>query len=438
MKRVFSLFPFVSMLALTIACGGDDDDNSNDNSSSGSISSSSSSGAGASSSSSSGGSSSSSGGSSSSSGGSSGVVPFACEDTPFAFPADASPVLAAAAYADYLTVSSTFPFDVVGLYGTDADIQPGASGWDESGKLYSLDVDVDTGAIGVDRLGIPGAATGTLTHDALSLPAPSDLFEPAYLNYPAVASLPGNQYVLSYTSTAVGGVVPGLAYLFEGSTQKSKAFSNGIFAQVGAVRADATRVFYSAFSRFEAVQSATNASGIYASDVVAQQLAGATSNSFLLMATAGDSSGPVVKDASGSLVATSLGAKVNVRAMSRCAALEATTTQDVPVLHSYDETGTQSLAVIPATATQPGYVVFLAYVAPYGAPPGTQARIVATPFTRTGNVFATSGADLEQPLAMGPDGGYMNVFSDYAGYLWVSVTTDADGTKVLKLRRRSN
>lgn len=433
MKRVLCLLPFASMLAFTLACGSDDTTADDDDEGASSSSSSSSSGAGASSSS--GGGSSSSGGSSSG-GSSSGAIPFECEDAPFVFPADASEPLDEKDYDDYLALDPAFPFDVVAMYTTSVDVMPGASGWDESGRVYALDVDADTAAVSVHRLTMPAGATGSLTDDVVELAQPADRFDPSYLNYPAVVSLPGNEYLLSYTSTAVDGVVPGLAYLFAGNVQKSRAFSNGIFHVAGAVRADATRHFFTAFSGYEAAQSSTNVGGLYVADVRGQALTGADTQSFLLAATGTDSSGPVAKDASGTLVIATQGAATNVRAISRCAALEATTALDPAVLHTYDETGTQSLAVIPPTATQTGFFVHLAYV-PFGAEPGTPAHSSATAFTRTGDTFAIVGEDIETPVAIGPDSDGLNIYADEKGYLWITVQTD-DGSRLLKLRRRAS
>ena len=418
MKRVLFLVPVVACVAFTAACSSDSDDDGQSSSSS----SSSSSGAGSSSSSSG---SSSGGSSSSSSSGSSSGGP-ACDDASFVFPADTAPALAPTEYASYLVVDAAFPFDVVGQYSTTYDVSSAA--WDESGKLLAEDVDQDSGAITVHRLGAPAAATGALTDDPLTLAMPADVPAGSFADYPAVLSVAENQYVLGYTSTMVGGIVPGFAYLFEGAAEKSQSFSNGFFSIVGTAHGAGTRLYYSAFSPFAASQSNVSSSALYVSDYAGTDLGTATS--FSLVFTGTDNSGPVVKDAEGNVAIASQGATVNLHLVSHCEAQSATATLENPVFHTYAESSTQSLAVVPATATLPGFVVQQSY-----GEGSAEGDSFATPFTRTGKAFATAGADVVKPLVWGPLTSGTTLLGDAQGNLWVAAVTN-EGGQLLKLRRR--
>ncbi|RYZ63402.1 MAG: hypothetical protein EOP08_10975 [Proteobacteria bacterium] len=280
----------------------------------------------------------------------------------------------------------------------------------------------------------PATATGALTDDVITLTKPAELFGAAqsFINYPPVASLPNDQYVLTYTSPMVDSVVPGLGFLYTGNTLEQRAWANGVFNQVGFVRGDTTRVLGHAFSPFAETQPATNVGALYVTDVQGKRLAGGTTTGFALMTTGTDSSGPVVKDGNGNVLLATSSATVNVRGVSRCAALEATSTIDRAAFHSFDTTGTASLAVVPAADGLPGYVVNVSYG--FGETP---AEVLAVAFTRTGDVFAASGTELAAPLVTGTDARALGVFADDKGYLWVGVDTD-DGGQLAKLRRRAN
>jgi len=428
MKHVLTAIPFALFLSVTVACGGDDEPAVDGNGSSGQpTSSSGGSDNGSSSGGSSGGASSSSSGGASSS--SSGAVPFECEDTPFVFPADTSTPLAATTYDELFTVNAAFPFDVVGLYDLPTGVDAAGAIWGEHGG--ALSVVNDDGDIVVHRLTAPATATGALTDDVITLTKPAELFGAAqsFINYPPVASLPNGQYVLTYTSPMVDSVVPGLGFLYSGNTLEQRAWANGVFNQIGFVRGDTTRVLGHAFSPFAETQPATNVGALYVTDVQGKRLAGGTTTGFALFTTGTDSSGPVVKDGNGNVVLATSGSTVNVRGVSRCAALEATGTIDRAAFHAFESSGSASLAAIPAAEGLPGYVVNVSY--------DTPAEVLAVAFTRTGDVFAASGAELAAPLSAGSEASALGVFADDKGYLWVGVDTD-DGGHLAKLRRRAN
>lgn len=438
MKHVLFAFPLVSMLAVTVACGGDDENGGDDDggssgasssSSSGGSSSSSSSGASGSSSSS-GGSSSSSGGSSSSSSGSSGAP---CVDEVFVAPADATPPLDPATYEDYLGVDAAFPFDVVGFYTTALDFYDSATlSWGTHGG--PLAVENDEGALTVHRLVPPAAATGALTDSTVTLQKPADLPAGFALNYPPVTSLPDNHYLLGYTGSD-NGSFPSVVYLFDGETSKGRAFANALYAAAAPLQAETSHLYFSGFSPLGDPQPAGSVSAVYTAGTCATGLLGAGCVAGTAAIPLGsDNSGPVVVDAVGNVSVASYdadGEQINVRTVTRCASLGAAPATVAPVYGFADAMGTGTFAVVPATATTAGFFVH----APLDIADYASDFADATAFTQAGTAF-TAGTSVPQALALGTDASSLQVMNDGKGYLWVALLTDEGESRLAKLRRR--
>ena len=279
----------------------------------------------------------------------------------------------------------------------------------------------------IHRLTAPAAATGVLTDDSITITKPADLFSPSRPNYPPISSLPNNEYLLSYTTDPVAdGTYPALAYLYSGTTLEQRAWSTNFFGAIGVTKGSSTRIVYHSYAPFTTDQAPSVGGALYVTDSHDGKVADASVTSFPLIVTGTESSGPVVKDANGDVLVVTQGATVNLRALSRCGVNDATTSKDVAPFHTLTASGTATLAMVPATATLPGYVVQISYG--FG---DVVATVSATPFTRSGDTF-TAGTDLE--LAIDADHlGDLSVYGDDKGYLWIS-----NGTRVAKLRRRAN
>lgn len=428
MKRTIWLcLGALSMLG-AVACDGDDDgENTSSSSSGGNNTSSSSSSSGNNTSSSSG----SSGNNTSSSGGSSGTTD--CVDTDFVYPADNSAPLAADVYNDYFTLDAAFPFDVVGFY-TASELPTSV---DEAGRLVAITVNSDNGDIVVTPFTVPAAAEGAITAAATvaTLSPPNNPFgdgKAMYANYaPPAISLPNNGWISSYTSTAVDGIVPGYAFLFDGSTFKGGAWANGIYAGVHQSAEGAGRLLYHGFSKLSAAQSDENVSGVYSARDCAAGLVGeACGVATLLIPTDSESSGPLVKDAAKNIFVATVGADgVNVRGLSRCASLRDVGDETTPIA-TIAQFFTSSFAVVPPTATLSGFAVH-----EYNEYATLNQIFDAVPLRRQGAGF-TAEATIANAIVNADDSD-LTLLSDDKGYLWITIDAEGD-LRVAKLRRRQN
>lgn len=402
----------VAMLtACAVACGGDDDEpnNNNDNDTTSSSSS---------------GQATSSGEPGSSSGenpsSSSGATPEPCAEIEFQAPADNSAPLAVADYEDYFSLSADFPFEVVGLYTLPGAAPTLAA---EDGRLLAFENSFDgSGDVVVHQLTAPSGASGALTSEPLTLagqmPFTSGM---TFFNYPPVASLPNNRWLLSYTGTAVDGSVPGRAYLFEGSTLLGNAWANGIYSPSTSLTANgATHLFYHAFSPLAESQDLNvSESAVYALAVDG----GLSGQSRKVFETGTDASGPVLKDAVGDLFAvTSSLDGANLWGQSRCGALEGASVSQA--LTSFDAAGSSTVAALPPIGAQPGYLLNADY----------NKTVVTIPFTKQAGSL-TVAAEIEDAIVV--DDEYdVNVIGDRQGYLWLSLS-GGDADRVAKLRRKA-
>lgn len=352
----------------------------------------------------------------------------------YVYPADSSPVLAAAEYATLLTIAESFPFDVVGHYTTTVfadELDSQALGWGAHGGPF-VALAQGGGDWEMHQLTAPATPTGVLTDTIVRLEDPVEHEE--FLSGPH--SLPDGRFLFAYTDDEVSG--PGSAYLYTGSTQSSFAAIDGLGTVQGFKKGALSRYLYTARSPFVEGLDAPGNPTLYVQNACPSGAlvdpACAPSALLELGAERNTVTNRIAVDANGNVALAldglSAGIGTDVLAVSHCAST-GTSTVPTTVLHSYPHSATVSLAFLPPTEALSGYLVEVGLDGDL-----TELPPIATPVRAEGPGFVVAGADIPAALHL-PTGssGELHVLGGHDGYLWVHVIVSG-GDHVLKLRRR--
>ena len=351
----------------------------------------------------------------------------ACEPMPNADLVREAPVfLADSSYKTLFTLGNDFPFGVTQVHAAAGSTY--SSRWGRHGGPLASGFDNDGNPTAV-RWTIPSSPTAAATMVALPI-AREQMPSKFFWGNDGMIDLPfGNVALHSYSTSATAFAGEALLYNADYTAVVARAHVNGYYAGAGLTDGCKNVIAYAGLSPLAAAASTTQENGLYAAEVCAGALLGATGCKApaKLFAWTG-ASGPVTTDAHGNVfVAASVSAPTagdvgygftRAQMVAGVPAMPAT-------LGSQPGGGTAALAAVAPTSTSDGWLLGLDF--------SESAALYAYGYQdKTGAIVA--GAKVSAAISPAK-GQTIQPFTDAEGDLWLAVSHGASASFV-ELRRK--